>query len=65
MQEVELWEASRHGLVNRIPDLLKCVNVNIAGLVSNTNAVRSEGLILHAGTNKCFFDLVTVHVLHL
>ena len=41
MQEVELWEASCYGLVNRIPDLLKCVNVNVGMLVSNTNTVRT------------------------
>ena len=55
MQEVKLWEASKHGLVNKIPDLLKCVNVNLAKLVSNTNAVKSKGFISYAGIKKVSF----------
>ena len=29
MQEVELWEASAYGLIERVQDLLHTVNINI------------------------------------
>ena len=29
LQEVELWEASQHGLIERVRDLLHTVHVNI------------------------------------
>ena len=33
-QEVELWEACRHGLIERVRDLLHTVHIDTANLVS-------------------------------
>jgi len=41
MQEVELHEASRYGLLPRIPDLLISVRVDAAGYVSLRHEVIS------------------------
>ena len=34
IQEVELWEASAHGLIERVRDLLHTVNIDASDIVS-------------------------------
>ena len=46
MQEVELHEASRYGLLPRIPDLLISVRVDAAGYVSWSMNILNMQLII-------------------